>query len=169
LAGSQVHPSPECGPRMNRRGANYPFDAAIAWPVLGLAELELQRLVHEAEKPACQDAANGDAVGHGPGAGQAVAARPRAGVTGSIRDHTEEFFALTGREGGFMICEGEVEELLRIAAEPETLALNAKAAAIVQDFEVQVYAGGSDQAIQELIGNYIASLSEIGYMAQPAG
>jgi hypothetical protein len=35
---------------MNRRGANYPFEAAIAWPVLGLAELELQRLVHEAEK-----------------------------------------------------------------------------------------------------------------------
>jgi hypothetical protein len=77
--------------------------------------------------------------------------------------------AVTGREGGFMICEGEVEELLRIAAEPETLALNAKAAAIVQDFETQVYAGGSDQAIQELIGSYITSLSEIGYMGQPTG
>ena len=65
--------------------------------------------------------------------------------------------------------EGEVEELLRLAAEPEILAMNAKAAAIVQDFETQVYAGGSDQAIQELIGNYVTSLSEIGYMGQPAG
>jgi hypothetical protein len=54
-------------------------------------------------------------------------------------------------------------------AEPETLALNAKAGAIVQDFEIQVYAGGSDQAIQELVGNYATSLSEIGYLGQPAG
>ena len=87
---------------------------------------------------------------------------------GRIHSH-KEFFALTGRDGGFMICEGEVEELLRIAAEPESLALNAKAAAIVQDFEVQVYADGSDQAIQELIGNYATSLTEIGYMGQPTG
>ena len=59
---------------------------------------------------------------------------------GRIHSH-KEFFALTGREGGFMIIEGEVEELLRLAAEPEILAMNAKAAAIVQDFETQVYAG----------------------------
>jgi hypothetical protein len=100
--------------------------------------------------------------------GGAVARMEELAKQGRIHSH-KEFFALTGREGGFMICEGEVEELLRIAAEPETLALNAKAGAIVQDFEVQVYAGGSDQTIQELIGNYIASLSEIGYMGQPAG
>jgi hypothetical protein len=34
---------------MNRRAANCPFEAAIAGPVLRLADLELQRLVHEAE------------------------------------------------------------------------------------------------------------------------
>ena len=95
--------------------------------------------------------------------GGAVARMEELAKQGRIHSH-KEFFALTGREGGFMICEGEVEELLKIAAEPETLALNAKAGAIVQDFEVQVYAGGSDQAIQELIGNYTTSLSEIGYM-----
>ena len=100
--------------------------------------------------------------------GGAVARMEELAKQGRIHSH-KEFFALTGRDGGFMICEGEVEELLKIAAEPETLALNAKAAAIVQDFETQVYAGGSDQAIQELIGNYMTSLNEIGYMGQPTG
>jgi hypothetical protein len=100
--------------------------------------------------------------------GKAVAHMEELAKQGRIHSH-KEFFALTGRDGGFMIAEGEIEELLRIAAEPETLALNAKAAAIVQDFEVQVYAGGSDQAIQELVGNFVTSLSEIGYMGQPAG
>ena len=100
--------------------------------------------------------------------GKAVARMEELAKQGRIHSH-KEFFAVTGREGGFMIIEGEVEELLRIAAEPETLALNAKAAAIVQEYELQVYAGGSDQAIQELIGNYVTSLSEIGYMGQPAG
>ena len=100
--------------------------------------------------------------------GGAVARMEELAKQGRIHSH-KEFFALTGRDGGFMICEGDVEELLRIAAEPEILALNTKAAAIVKDFEVQVYGGGSDQAIQELIGNYTTSLSEIGYMGQPTG
>jgi len=100
--------------------------------------------------------------------GKAVARQEELAKQGRIHSH-KEFFALTGRDGGFMICEGEVEELLRIAAEPETLALNAKAAAIVQDFETQVYAGGSDQVIQELVGNYVTSLGEMGYMGQPPG
>ncbi|HEV2255412.1 MAG TPA: hypothetical protein VGS06_19710 [Streptosporangiaceae bacterium] len=100
--------------------------------------------------------------------GKAVARQEELAKEGRIHSH-KEFFALTGREGGFMIVEGEVEELLRLATEPETLALNAKAAAIVQDFETQMYAGGSDQVIQELVGNYVTSLSEMGYMGQPPG
>ncbi|MDX6216189.1 MAG: hypothetical protein QOG99_1773, partial [Frankiales bacterium] len=36
-------------------------------------------------------------------------------------------------------------------------------AAIVQDFTVQVYGGGTDQAVQELMGSYVTSLQEIGY------
>ena len=100
--------------------------------------------------------------------GKAVARQEELAKEGRIHSH-KEFFALTGREGGFMIVEGEVEELLRLAVEPETLTLNAKAAAIVQDFETQVYAGGSDQVIQELIGNYVTSLSEMGYMGQLPG
>jgi hypothetical protein len=82
---------------------------------------------------------------------------------GRIHGH-REYFALTGRDGGFMIIEGEVDELSKIATEPETLSLNAQAASIVQDFEVQLYGGGTDQSTQELMGNYVASLQSIGYM-----
>ena len=67
LAESRVHPSPKCGPRTSSRpGVNCPFEAAVAGPVLRLAERKLERLVHEAGKPARQDAANVDAVEHGP-------------------------------------------------------------------------------------------------------
>ena len=83
--------------------------------------------------------------------------------TGRIHGH-REYFALTGADGGFMLVEGPVEELLTLVAEPETLALNAQAAAIVQGFEIQVYAGGTDQAVQDLMGSYVGSLQSIGYM-----
>lgn len=81
---------------------------------------------------------------------------------GRIHSH-EEYFAVTGGDGGFMLIRGDLEELIHISIEQETLALNAKAAAIVQDFTIQVYAGGSDQAVQDLMGNYVNSLQEIGY------
>lgn len=82
---------------------------------------------------------------------------------GRIQGH-REYIALTGKDGGFMVIEGETTELLKIVAEPEVIALNAKAGAIVQDFEIQVYAGGTDQAIQELMGTYSGAVSELGYM-----
>ena len=82
---------------------------------------------------------------------------------GRVNSH-HEYITLTGPDGGFMIVDGNTDELLKIVAEPQTLALNAKAAAIVQDFEVQVYAGGTDQSIQELIGTYTSGLGELGYM-----
>jgi hypothetical protein len=82
---------------------------------------------------------------------------------GRIQGH-REYIALTGADGGFMVIEGDTEELLKLVTEPETLALNAQAAAIVQDFSIQVYAGGTDQAIQELMGTYSGALQEVGYL-----
>lgn len=83
--------------------------------------------------------------------------------SGRIQSH-REFFSLTGVDGGFMIVEGDVSELLGIVGEDDTIKLNAQAAAIVQDFEVQVYGGGTDQAVQSMVGIYAGSLQEIGYM-----
>src|SRR4051794_39483189 len=64
---------------------------------------------------------------------------------GRIHSH-EEYFAVTGTEGGFMIVRGDLDELLKISVETETLVLNTKAAAIVQDFTIQLYAGGTDSS-----------------------
>jgi hypothetical protein len=82
---------------------------------------------------------------------------------GRIHSH-KEFFSVTGRDGGFMIVEGELSELLTISGEEDILRMNAQAAAIVQDFEITVYGGGTDQAVQGLVGVYVNGLQEIGYM-----
>ena len=82
---------------------------------------------------------------------------------GRIHAH-REYIALTGKAGGFTILEGEVEELQKILVEPETLTLNSQAGAIVDDFEITLYAGGSDKAVQDLIGTYVGAVGELGYM-----
>ena len=82
---------------------------------------------------------------------------------GRIHAH-HEYIALTGRSGGFMIAEGDLAELQKIQLEPETLALNVQAESIVQDFELTLYGGGTDQTVQELMGTYVTSVGELGYM-----
>jgi hypothetical protein len=95
--------------------------------------------------------------------GAAVTRFEELAKSGRIDGHTE-YFSVTGAEGGVMLVTGNLDEILKIAAEPETLALNAKAAAIVQDFVIQIYGGGTDQAVQELMGTYVGSLQELGYL-----
>jgi hypothetical protein len=82
---------------------------------------------------------------------------------GRIHGH-REYIALTGSAGGFMVVEGDTKELVSLLVEPEILALNSQAEAIVQDFHIQVFGGGTDQAIQELIGTYSTAVGELGYM-----
>lgn len=95
----------------------------------------------------------GAAVGHFEGLAKA----------GRIHGH-REFFSVTGADGGFMIVDGELDELAKLVAEKEILALNAKASSIVADFEVTLYAGGTDQSVQELMGSFTQSLQEVGYL-----
>lgn len=95
--------------------------------------------------------------------GKAVAHFEGLSKAGRIHGH-HEYFSVTGRGGGFMMVDGEVEELMKILTEPETLKLNEQAGAIVEDFEIQAYAGGTDQSIQQLMSNYTESMHEIGFM-----
>jgi hypothetical protein len=95
--------------------------------------------------------------------GNAVTRFEEFAKSGRISGH-REYFSLTGQDGGFMIVDGTVSDLLAIVAEDDTLKLNAQASAIVQDFRVQVYGGGDDQSVQSLMGNYVGSLQEIGYL-----
>ncbi len=85
---------------------------------------------------------------------------------GHIHAH-KEYFALTGntgRVGGFMIVEGKVEKLLALQGEEEQIRLQQQAGAIVNDFTVQIFAGGSDRTVQERMSAYTETLSELGYL-----
>ena len=94
--------------------------------------------------------------------GAAVERFEQLAKQGRIHSH-EEYFAVTGADGGFMLVRGTLEELTKILIEQETLALNVKAAAIVQDFRIELYGGGNDSAVQEIMGTYVGNLQEIGY------
>jgi hypothetical protein len=96
--------------------------------------------------------------------GKAVGRFEELTKEGRIHGH-REYFSITGPSSGFMIVDGDLEELLKIAGEEASLRLNTQAEAIVSDFDIQVYAGGDDQSVQQLMGTYSSSLDEIGYMA----
>jgi hypothetical protein len=83
--------------------------------------------------------------------------------SGRIHSH-KEYFSLTGPSGGMMMIEGEVDELMKMLAEPETIALNSKAEAITQDFTITLYGGGTDKAVQDLMGTYMTAMQETGYL-----
>jgi hypothetical protein len=63
-----------------------------------------------------------------------------------------------------MVVEGEVEELAKILTEEATVKLNAEAGAIVQDFSITLYTGGSDQAVGESVTRYSQALQGLGYL-----
>ncbi|HET7310151.1 MAG TPA: hypothetical protein VFJ17_02370 [Mycobacteriales bacterium] len=94
--------------------------------------------------------------------GKAIERFEQLAKQGRIHSHTE-YIALTGSVGGFMLIQGEIEELQKILMEPENLALTTQASMIVTDFEQNLYAGGNDQAIQQLVGVELESLAALGY------
>jgi hypothetical protein len=95
--------------------------------------------------------------------GKAVARFEQHTKEGRVHGHPE-YFSLTGPQNGFMIIDGEVDELMKILAEEETIQLNGQAAAIVSDYGVETYAGGDDHTVQRLMTNYTGSMQELGFM-----
>ena len=85
---------------------------------------------------------------------------------GRIHAH-KEYIAVTGNAGrvaGFMMVEGQLDELLKLQTEPEQVRLQTQAQQIVDNFSVQVFAGGSDRAIQERMTTYTETLQELGVL-----
>jgi hypothetical protein len=85
---------------------------------------------------------------------------------GRIHGH-REYLALTGnlsRRGGFMVVDGEIEELQKIHVSDENIRLMAEADSIVENFEVALCMGGNDQTISEATTRYVEALSGLGYM-----
>lgn len=85
---------------------------------------------------------------------------------GRIHGH-REYFCLTGnssQRSGFMIVDGELDELQRIQVEDENLRLMAEASTIVESFDVTLCAGGSDQSVGENVMRFTETMSAMGYM-----
>lgn len=83
---------------------------------------------------------------------------------GRVHGH-KEYIALTGnasRAGGFMIVEGQIDELMKIQAEEATTRLLNESQLIVNSFTVQFFRGGSDQSVQQLITQYMETLQDFG-------
>jgi hypothetical protein len=95
--------------------------------------------------------------------GRAVGRFEQLAKEGRVHGH-REFFSVTGHDGGFMLVDGDLAELMRILGEEDSLRLNAQAAAIVEDFEIQALAGGTDQTTQQVMSTYIAGLKDLGYV-----
>jgi len=85
---------------------------------------------------------------------------------GRIHGHKEYFTVVgdVGRSGGFMVVDGQLEELLKIQGEPESIRLQMEASAIVEGFTVRVCAGGSDRSVQEVMTTWMEVQQEYGYM-----
>jgi hypothetical protein len=83
--------------------------------------------------------------------------------SGRIREH-REYFAITGGNSGYMIIDGELEELSKLLHEPDQLALDVKATAVVTDFSRELVGGGTDAGIQNMVGIYMGALQEVGYL-----
>ena len=94
--------------------------------------------------------------------GKAIERFEKLAKDGRIHAHSE-YISLTGDVGGFMLITGDVEELQKILLEPENLSLTSQAAMIVADFEQNLYGGGSDQAVQQLVNLQLESLATLGY------
>lgn len=97
--------------------------------------------------------------------GQAVAYCEALAKQGRIHAH-KEYIGLTGnasRLAGFQIVEGDVTELQKILLEDEYRTLQIEAAQIVENFTVNLYAGGSDRTVQELITKYAEAVAGLGY------
>jgi hypothetical protein len=94
--------------------------------------------------------------------GKAIERFEQLAKQGRIHSH-HEYIALTGDVGGFMIVEGEVEELQKIMLEPENLAITSQASLVVSNFEQNLYAGDSDQTIQQLVTLELESLGALGF------
>jgi hypothetical protein len=95
--------------------------------------------------------------------GKAVARFEELAKSGRVHGH-QEYFSVTGRNGGFMMIDGELDELMKILVEDETRRLTDQASAMVSDLEIQAFAGGNDQTTGQLVAAYTANLQEIGCM-----
>ena len=96
--------------------------------------------------------------------GQAIGTFDAYAKAGRIYGH-QEFIARTGKQNGFMLITGDLAELTKILGEDDVLKLNVAATTICEDFEINLYEGGTEQAIMESTQRYAGVLTDLGYLA----
>jgi hypothetical protein len=80
--------------------------------------------------------------------------------TGRIHGH-EEWMSVTGRPGGLMVVTGPLDDLLALQGEDDTLRLRQEAALAVSDFDLQVYAGGTDSSLQQVLRDWTQAADDL--------
>jgi hypothetical protein len=71
-------------------------------------------------------------------------------------------YASAVRDSGMLVAEGELAELARIGAEPESTTLVSLSASVVDEIQTEVYLGGSPD---DVVGHYsrvIEAIKEAG-------
>ena len=85
---------------------------------------------------------------------------------GRIHGH-REYIAADGnvsKLGGFMLIEGLYEELVKLETEEPIRKLIIEGSAIVENFSVRHFIGGSDNAVQLELSLYVESRQGLGYL-----
>lgn len=80
--------------------------------------------------------------------------------SGRIHGH-EEWMSITGGPGGLLIMTGPLDDLLILQAEDDALRLRQEATLVVTNFEVQVYAGGSDASVQQVLRDWTQAADDL--------
>ena len=95
--------------------------------------------------------------------GKAIEQFDALAKAGRIHAH-QEFLARTGKQGGFMVVTGDLDELGAVMSEDSVLALTAAGATICEDFRVNIYEGGDEAATSQSVQRYVGVLADLGYL-----
>jgi hypothetical protein len=75
---------------------------------------------------------------------------------------------ITGTLGAMALIEGEMDQLFKVHVEDETLKFLGAAEAVVRDFEVKMYAGGSEDFLLKSYELSMDALGALGLTGQQA-
>lgn len=80
--------------------------------------------------------------------------------SGRIFGH-EEWISVTGNPGGMLVMSGPLEDLLVLQSEDDALRLRQEASLAVTGFEAQIYAGGSDASLQQVLRDWAQAADDL--------
>jgi len=95
--------------------------------------------------------------------GKALAYFDGLAKQGKIHAH-HEYISLTGASGGFMVIDGQMDDLLTVQVADATRKIVVEASSNVEDFTQEIFVGGSEATLQHEIALYGETLAGLGYL-----